>query len=204
VIYAYAHIRGGGEFGQKWHDNGRMLLKKNTFTDFINCAAFLEKQQFTSPRHMIISGGSAGGLLIGAVLNMHPELFGLAIAEVPFVDVLNTMMDNTLYGVVPEYEEWGNPADSTAFNYIRSYCPYQNVSRQAYPKILVLEGISDPRVNYWESLKWTAKLRAYKTDANPLLLHLTAEGHLGASGRYEYTKEVAFQYAWILSNLGRM
>ncbi|HNX00629.1 MAG TPA: S9 family peptidase [Candidatus Cloacimonadota bacterium] len=201
-VYAYAHIRGGGELGQKWHDMGRMLNKKNTFTDFITCAELLQNQNYTSKEKTVIDGGSAGGMLIGAVVNMRPELFRIAIAEVPFVDVLNTMLDPNLFGVVPEYEEWGNPNDPIYGEYIQSYCPYQNVKAQNYPTMLITEGLNDPRVNFWESLKWTAKLRSMKTDQNPLLLHMSMEGHLGASGRYSFTQEIAFQYAFILDQLG--
>jgi oligopeptidase B len=201
-IYAYAHVRGGGEFGQKWHDAGRMLNKMNTFTDFIACAQYLEDEKYTCKEKMVIDGGSAGGLLIGAVINMRPKLFQIAVAEVPFVDVLNTMLDPNLYGVVPEYEEWGNPDIPVYGDYILSYCPYQNVKAQNYPTLLITEGLNDPRVNYWESLKWTAKLRALKTDHNPLLLHMSMEGHLGASGRYGFTEEIAYTYAFILNLLG--
>ncbi len=201
-VYAYAHVRGGGEFGQKWHDAGRMLNKKNTFTDFNTCAKYLEDRLYTNRNKMVIDGGSAGGLLIGAVINMKSELFKIAVAEVPFVDVLNTMFDPNLYGVVPEYEEWGNPNVPTYADYILSYCPYQNVKRQKYPILFIAEGLNDPRVNYWECLKWTAKLRALKTDNNTQLLHMSMEGHLGASGRYGFTREIAYQYAFIIDQLG--
>jgi oligopeptidase B len=203
VIYAIAHVRGGGEMGRHWYDEGRMFNKKNTFTDFITCAQHCIQQGYTSASKLVITGGSAGGLLMGAVLNMQPQLFHAAIADVPFVDVINTMQDTTLSAVVSEYEEWGNPQIKEQFEYIFSYCPYQNVTAQNYPAMLVLGGFFDTRVNYWEPAKWTAKLRATKTDTNILLLHtnMTA-GHSGSSGRYDYLEEIAFTYAFIFDTLG--
>ena len=202
-IYAIAHVRGGGEFGKEWHDQGKMLNKKNTFTDFIACAEYLISENYTDPEKLVIEGGSAGGLLVGAVTNMRPDLFKVVIADVPFVDVLNTMLDPTLSATVSEYDEWGNPNDKIYFNYIRSYCPYQNVQSKNYPNILVLAGFHDPRVNYWEPAKWTAKLRNHKTDNNLLLLKTDmSAGHGGASGRFDYYKEVAFKYAFIFDIFG--
>jgi oligopeptidase B len=203
IIFATAHVRGGGELGRKWYDDGRLLNKKNTFTDFIDCAHYLIDNNFTAPQKLIIQGGSAGGLLIGAVINMRPDLFLAAIADVPFVDVLNTMFDPTLSAVESEYEEWGNPNEKEYFDYIRSYCPYQNVAAREYPHLLILAGYNDPRVSYWEPLKWIAKLRANKTDENLLLMKMNlASGHGGASGRDDYLKEIAFEYAFILQVLG--
>ncbi|HHE37812.1 MAG TPA: S9 family peptidase [Candidatus Cloacimonetes bacterium] len=202
-IYAIAHVRGGGEFGKEWHDQGKMLNKKNTFTDFIACAEYLISENYTDPEKLVIEGGSAGGLLVGAVTNMRPDLFKVVIADVPFVDVLNTMLDPTLSATVSEYDEWGNPNDKIYFDYIRSYCPYQNVQSKNYPNILVLAGFHDPRVNYWEPAKWTAKLRNHKTDNNLLLLKTDmSAGHGGASGRFDYYKEVAFKYAFIFDIFG--
>jgi oligopeptidase B len=204
IIFATAHVRGGGELGRKWYEDGKLMHKKNTFTDFIDCAEFLISQNYTNSKNLIIQGGSAGGLLIGAVINMRPDLFLAAIADVPFVDVLNTMFDPSLSAVESEYEEWGNPNDKVYFDYIRSYCPYQNTTRQDYPHLLILAGFNDPRVNYWESLKWTAKLRAIKTDKNLLLLNMTMNaGHGGSSGRFDYFKEIAFENAFILKLLGK-
>lgn len=203
VIYAIAHVRGGGEMGRQWYDQGRMLNKKNTFTDFITCARYCIEQGYTDSTRLIIQGGSAGGLLIGAVLNMQPQLFHAAIADVPFVDVINTMQDTTLSAVVSEYEEWGNPQIKEQFEYIYSYCPYQNVIAQDYPTLLVTGGFYDTRVNYWEPAKWTAELRAKKTDNNLLLLRINMNaGHSGSSGRYDYIEEIAFTYAFIFDTLG--
>ncbi|MEW5993565.1 MAG: S9 family peptidase [Candidatus Zixiibacteriota bacterium] len=202
-IYALAHIRGGGEMGEHWYDQGKMLNKKNTFTDFIACAEYLIAEKYTSPEHLIISGGSAGGLLMGAVTNMRPDLFKGVIADVPFVDVINTMLDPSIPLTVIEYEEWGNPNVEEYYDYIRSYSPYDNVEAKGYPNILITAGLNDPRVQYWEPAKWTAKLRATKTDTNRLLLKTNmGAGHGGASGRYDYLKEIAFEYAFILDLFG--
>ncbi len=200
ISYAIAHVRGGKEMGEEWYEQGKMLNKKNTFTDFIACSQFLLENKIAGK--LIIEGGSAGGLLVGAVCNMRPDLFYAAIADVPFVDVLNTMLDPTLSAVVSEYEEWGNPQDFEQYKYILSYAPYENVSAQDYPHILALAGFYDTRVNYWEPAKWVAKLRKTKTDDNLLLL-LTdfSAGHSGASGRYDYLKEIAFTYSFILKVL---
>lgn len=201
VVYAIAHVRGGKEMGEYWYEQGKMLNKKNTFTDFIACSEFLKQESYTNK--LIIDGGSAGGLLMGAVTNMRPDLFHGVIADVPFVDVLNSMLDPTLSAVVSEYEEWGNPNEEIYFNYIRSYSPYDNVTRQDYPPMLVLAGFYDTRVNFWEPAKWVAKLRANKTDDNLLLLQTNMNaGHGGSSGRYDYLKEIALTYAFVLNILG--
>lgn len=203
-VFAIAHIRGGAELGEEWHDHGKLLEKKNTFSDFIACAEHLISSGYTSPDHLAIMGGSAGGLLLGAVLNARPELFQLAIAKVPFVDTLNTMLDPTLPLTMSEYEEWGNPEEKQYYDYIRSYSPYDNVAAREYPTMLVTAGLNDPRVSYWEPAKWVAKLRALKTDSNLLLLKTDmGSGHFGPSGRYESIKETAFDYAFLLHALGR-
>ncbi len=202
-VFAIAHIRGGAELGEEWRDHGKLLEKKNTFTDFIACAEHLIAQRYTSSSRLGIMGGSAGGLLMGAVLNLRPELFHAAIAKVPFVDTLNTMLDPTLPLTMAEYEEWGNPEDEQYYKYIRSYSPYDNVTAREYPMMLVTAGLNDPRVSYWEPAKWVAKLRALKTDSNILLLKTDLEsGHFGPSGRYETIKETAFDYAFLLMALG--
>jgi len=202
-VYAIAHIRGGSDLGKTWHDAGKMLNKRNTFSDFIAAADLLSKEKYTQPKRLAIMGGSAGGLLMGAVVNMRPDLFGAVIAKVPFVDVLSTMMDATLPLTVGEYEEWGNPADEKAYSYMRSYSPYDNVESQAFPNMLVTAGLNDPRVSYWEPAKWVAKLRAVKKDNNLLLLKTNmGAGHFGASGRYERYKETAFDYAFLFQALG--
>jgi oligopeptidase B len=192
-------VRGGGELGKPWHDAGKLLHKKNTFTDFLACAQTLIRRKYTSSKQLAIMGGSAGGLLIGAVLNLRPGLFRAAVAEVPFVDVLNTMLDPTLPLTVSEYEEWGNPGDKEYYHYIKSYSPYENVAPREYPAMLVTAGLNDPRVAYWEPAKWVARLRALKKDGNQLLLKTTlGGGHFGVSGRYEHIKETAFLYAFVL------
>ncbi|MGQ9610423.1 MAG: S9 family peptidase [bacterium] len=201
-IYAIAHIRGGEEMGRYWYEQGKLLNKKNTFTDFISCAEHLIAEKYTSSRKLVISGASAGGLLMGAVTNMRPDLFNTVIAKVPFVDVINTMLDPSIPLTTVEYEEWGNPDDKEYFDYIKSYSPYDNVSAKDYPNILITASLNDPRVQYWEPAKWTAKLRALKTDNNILLLKTNmGAGHGGASGRYDYLKEIAFEYAFILKCL---
>jgi oligopeptidase B len=204
VTVAIAHVRGGGEFGKKWHDAGRMLNKRNTFTDFITCAEHLVAERYTAPDRLAISGGSAGGLLIGAVLNMSPALFKVAVAHVPFVDVLNTMLDPTLPLTVGEFEEWGNPQDKTHYEYMASYSPYDNVAPRAYPSLLVKSAYNDSQVMYFEPAKWVARLRAVKTDRNPLLLAMDLDpaGHGGKSGRYERLRENAFVMAFVLTQLG--
>lgn len=202
-IFAIAHIRGGGEMGRPWYEDGKLLNKKNTFTDFIACAEHLIAQEYTSPGRLAIQGGSAGGLLMGAVTNMRPDLFKAVVAQVPFVDVINTMLDASIPLAVIEYEEWGNPNDPAYYDYMRSYSPYDNVEPKAYPNILITAGLNDPRVAYWEPAKWTAKLRSAKTNDNRLLMRTNmGAGHGGASGRYDYLKEIAFDYAFILDTLG--
>lgn len=201
-VYAIAHIRGGGMLGRPWYEDGKLLKKKNTFTDFIACAEHLIKQKYTRPEKIAIAGGSAGGLLMGAVVNMRPDLFKAMIAHVPFVDVLNTMLDPTIPLTVIEYDEWGNPNIKEYYDYIKSYSPYDNVTAQNYPHMLITAGLNDPRVQYWEPAKWTAKLRATKTDQNLLILKTNmGAGHMGQSGRYDYLKEIAFDYAFILDRL---
>lgn len=202
-IYARAHVRGGGEMGRRWYLDGKLLSKMNTFTDFIACADDLIERGYTSADRLVISGASAGGLLIGAVLNMRPGLFAAAVADVPFVDALNTMLDPTIPLTVTEYEEWGNPSEERYYHYIKRYSPYDNVAPQDYPPLLVTAGLNDPRVQYWEPAKWTARLRAVKTDRNPLLLKTDmGSGHLGQTDRYDALREVAFEYAFILSLFG--
>jgi oligopeptidase B len=203
VTIAMAHIRGGGEMGKAWHDDGRMMKKKNTFTDFIASAEFLHAGKYSSPDRTVIEGGSAGGLLMGAVANMRPDLFKAVVSKVPFVDVVNTMLDESLPLTVGEFEEWGNPKKKDEYDYIRSYCPYSNLSKQAYPSILVKTSFNDSQVMYWEPAKYVAKLRTLKTDDHPLLLKTNmAAGHGGASGRYDFLREVAFDYAYMLGQLG--
>jgi len=201
-VFAIAHIRGGAELGEEWHDQGKLLQKNNTFIDFIACAEHLICTHYTSSNRLAIMGGSAGGFLMGAVLNMRPELFHAAIAKVPFVDTLNTMLDPTLPLTMAEYEEWGNPEEKQYYDYIRSYSPYDNVVPREYPTMLVTAGLNDPRVSYWEPAKWVAKLRALKKDSNVLLLKTNmGSGHFGPSGRYQGIKETAFDYAFLLQAL---
>ncbi|HWQ12354.1 MAG TPA: S9 family peptidase [Roseiflexaceae bacterium] len=200
---AIAHVRGGGELGEEWYRQGRVLTKRNTFTDFIACAEHLIAQGYTTPRQLAIRGRSAGGLLIGAVVMMRPELFGAAIAEVPFVDVVTTQSDPGIPLVEQEYEEWGDPRVREQYEYMRSYSPYDNVQQRDYPAILATAGLHDPRVQYWEPAKWVAKLRANRTDDRPLLLRTEmAGGHRGPSGRYDHLRETAFQWAFVLDALG--
>ena len=202
-VYAIAHVRGGGELGSKWHKSGKMLNKKNTFTDFIDCAEYLIEEKYTTSEKLVIEGGSAGGLLVGAVVNMRPELFKAAVADVPFVSLINTMMDPSLSATVAEYEEWGNPKKKEYFEYMISYCPYRNIVEQEYPAMMITAGFNDPRVNYWEPAKWVAKLRVNKTDDNLLLLYTNMEaGHAGSSGRFNYLKETARTYAFVFDVLG--
>jgi len=202
VIYAIAHVRGGGEKGSNWHYDGALLRKKNSFTDFIACAEFLIDQGYTSSNNLAISGGSAGGLLVGAVVNMRPDLFQVAVAQVPAVDILNILTDSSNPGRSFQFREWGNPAYRSYYDYIRSYSPYDNVSNQEYPHMLVTAGFNDPRIPYWGPAKWTAKLREYKTDDNIILLKTSmSSGHSGTDGRYESLKETAFIYAFILKYL---
>ncbi|MEO0835541.1 MAG: S9 family peptidase [Cyanobacteria bacterium J06642_3] len=201
-VVAIAHIRGGEEMGRKWYEDGKFLNKKNTFTDFIACAEHLIEQKWTSCDRLVISGGSAGGLLMGAVVNLRSDLFKVVVANVPFVDVLTTILDASLPLTVQEWEEWGNPNEPEYYEYIKSYSPYDNVEAKDYPAMLITAGLNDPRVKYWEPAKWTAKLRKLKTDDNLLLLKTNmSAGHGGASGRYEYLKETAFEYAFVLDQL---
>jgi oligopeptidase B len=200
VVVAIAHIRGGGEMGKTWHDQGRMMHKKNTFTDFIAAAEHLIAQKYTARERLVITGGSAGGLLMGAVINMRPDLFKAVVAEVPFVDVINTMSDASLPLTVGEFEEWGNPKVKAEYDYMKSYCPYTNTVAKAYPTMLVKTSLNDSQVMYWEPAKWVAKLRAVKTDHNPLIFKINmGAGHGGSSGRYDALRELAFNYAFILS-----
>jgi oligopeptidase B len=203
VIYAVAHVRGGGDLGKAWHEAGHMLNKLNTFTDFIAVAESLIRERYTSSDRLAISGGSAGGLLIGAVTNMRPDLFKVVLLQVPFVDVLSTMLDPSLPLTVGEYEEWGNPQIKQYYQYMRQYSPYDNIVRQAYPAMLVQTSLNDSEVMYWEPAKYVAKLRAMKTDTNPLLLVINmGAGHGGASGRYDYLHEIAYDFAFMLDQLG--
>src|ERR1700730_2434827 len=187
VVYAIAHIRGGGDLGKKWHDQGRMLSKKNTFTDFIAVAESVIADRYASKDRLVIEGGSAGGLLMGAVTNMRPDLFKAVVSRVPFVDVINTMLDESLPLTVGEFEEWGNPKNEAEYRYMKSYSPYDNVAARAYPTMLVKSSYNDSQVMYWEPAKYVAKLRALKTDANPLVFHINMDpaGHGGKSGRYD-------------------
>jgi oligopeptidase B len=203
VIYAIAHIRGGGEMGKKWHDDGKMMKKKNTFTDFTSAAEHLIVQKYTAPSLLAIQGGSAGGLLMGAVTNLRPDLYKAVVSQVPFVDVMNSMLDASLPLTVGEYLEWGNPNEAAAYKYMRSYSPYDNLEKKAYPAMLVETSLNDSQVMYWEPAKYVAKLRTLKTDSNPLLLKTNMDaGHGGASGRYDYLKEIAITYSFVLSQLG--
>jgi oligopeptidase B len=197
-VFAMAHIRGGQDLGRQWYEDGKMMKKKNTFTDFINCGEFLVKNKYTSPKHLYAQGGSAGGLLIGAVVNMKPELWNGVIAQVPFVDVVNTMLDESIPLTTNEYDEWGNPNNKDAYFYMKSYSPYENIEAKNYPNMLVTTGLHDSQVQYFEPAKWVAKLRDKKKDGNILLLKTDmAYGHGGASGRFDFLKDVAFNYAFL-------
>jgi oligopeptidase B len=203
VVCAIAHVRGGGEMGKKWHDQGRMFAKKNTFTDFVAVAEHLIRERWTSKDRLAIEGVSAGGLLVGAVVNMRPDLFVAAIARVPFVDVINTMLDATLPLTVGEFEEWGDPRVREQYEYMRSYSPYDNIAARAYPAMLIKTSFNDSQVMYWEPAKYVARLREMKTDSNPLVFKVNmAGGHGGSSGRYDKLKEAAFDYAFLLTQLG--
>lgn len=202
VIYAIAHIRGGGELGEAWHDGARMMTKRNTFTDFIACADYLASSRYTTHARMVIEGGSAGGLLVGATINLRPDVCMAAILTVPFVDVLNTMCDPSLPLTTGEYIEWGNPNNQSEYNYIKSYSPYDNIVGKNYPAMLLMTSLNDSQVPYWEAAKFTAKMRDLKTDSNPLLLRINMEaGHGGASGRFDRLHETAFQYTFGLAML---
>jgi oligopeptidase B len=201
-VFAIAHVRGGGELGRGWYEDGKFMNKTNTFSDFIACASHLIDQGYTGSRKLAIRGRSAGGLLIGAVVTMRPDLFSCAVAQVPFVDVVTTMLDETVPLTVTEFEEWGNPSDIEYYEYMKSYSPYDNVSAADYPAMLVTAGLNDPRVGYWEPAKWVAKLRAANQDGRPLLLQTEmGAGHSGPSGRYESWREEAFVSAFVVSQL---
>jgi oligopeptidase B len=203
VVFAVGHIRGGGDLGKTWHDQGRMMSKKNTFTDFIAVAEALIADKYTSKDRLVIEGGSAGGLLMGAVTNMRPDLFHAVIARVPFVDVINSMLDESLPLTVGEFEEWGNPKIKEQYEYMKSYSPYDNIAAKAYPAMLVKTSFDDSQVMYWEPAKYVAKLRATKTDQNPLIFKINmAGGHGGSSGRYDRLKETAFDYAFLFREVG--
>jgi oligopeptidase B len=198
--FAIAHIRGGQEMGRQWYEDGKLMKKKNTFTDFIDCSQFLIQEKFTSKEHLYALGGSAGGLLMGAVVNMAPELYNGVIAAVPFVDVVNTMLDESIPLTTNEFDEWGNPKNKDAYLYMKSYSPYENVEKKNYPNMLVTTGLHDSQVQYFEPSKWVAKLRDMKTDNNLLLLHTNMNfGHGGASGRFDYLKDVALNFAFLLN-----
>ncbi len=203
AVLALAHVRGGGDLGKRWHDSGRMMRKRNTFTDFIAAAEHLVAEGYGARERLVIEGGSAGGLLVGAVANMRPDLFRAALLQVPFVDVVNTMLDESLPLTVGEFEEWGNPKEREAYDYIRSYCPYSNLAARGYPAMLVRTSFHDSQVMYWEPAKYVARLRTLKTDRRPLLLETNmAAGHGGSSGRYDRLREIAFDYAFILWQMG--
>ena len=198
-IYAIAHIRGGEYLGRAWYEDGKLLNKKNTFTDFIDISKYLIDQKYTSQEHLYAMGGSAGGLLMGVVANKAPELYNGIIAAVPFVDVVTTMLDESIPLTTGEYDEWGNPNEEKYYNYMLSYSPYDNVKKQNYPNMLITTGLHDSQVQYWEPAKWVARLRELKTDNNKLIFHINMDaGHGGASGRFEALKEVAEEYAFLL------
>ena len=204
-VLARTHIRGGSDLGRQWYEDGKFLKKKNTFLDFIACAEFLIQEKYTKAGEIVISGGSAGGMLVGAAVNMRPELFKAVVAHVPFVDVVNTMLDDTLPLTTIEYEEWGNPHKEEFFEYIKSYSPYDNVEKKAYPHFFITAGLNDPRVTYWEPAKWVAKLREYKTDENLLFLHTNmGAGHAGQSGRFASLKEDAMEFVFLLKLFNRL
>ena len=199
-VYAIAHIRGGQEMGRPWYDDGKMMKKMNTFFDFIDCGEHVVREKYTSPDRLVAHGGSAGGLLMGAIANLRPDLWRAVVADVPFVDVINTMLDESIPLTAQEWEQWGNPKVAEHYAYMRRYSPYDNVETKAYPRMLITSGVNDPRVAFWEPVKWIAKLRALKADTNPLLLKMEmGSGHGGASGRYERIKEQAFRYAFIVT-----
>ena len=203
AVFALAHVRGGGDLGKAWHDDGRMQHKLNTFTDFIDCGQYLVDRRICRRDGLVIQGGSAGGLLMGAVTNLRPDLFHAVLAQVPFVDVINTMLDPSLPLTVTEFEEWGDPSKPADFAYIRRYSPYDNLARGAYPAMLVKTSLNDSQVGFWEPTKYVARLRALRTDTNPLLLRCNmGAGHGGASGRYDALHDLAFDYAWILGEMG--
>jgi oligopeptidase B len=203
VVVAIAHIRGSGDLGKPWHDEGKMMKKKNTFSDFVDATEYLASNGYGDRTRIAAEGGSAGGLLMGAITNLRPDLYRVILSHVPFVDVMNTMLDASLPLTVGEYEEWGNPNEKPAYDYMRSYSPYDNLKPGDYPAILVKTSFNDSQVMYWEPAKYTAKLRTLKKDDRPLLLKTNmAAGHGGASGRYDYLHEIAFDYAFMLTQLG--
>jgi oligopeptidase B len=203
-IFAIAHIRGGQEMGRQWYEDGKMFKKKNTFTDFVDCAEFLIDEQYTAPDNLFAMGGSAGGLLMGAVVNMAPDLFKGVVAKVPFVDVVTTMLDDDIPLTTGEFDEWGNPDELESYMYMLEYSPYDQVKAQNYPHMLVTTGLHDSQVQYWEPAKWVAKLREMKTDDNILLLRTDMEtGHGGASGRFQIYREIAQEYAFLLDLAGK-
>jgi oligopeptidase B len=202
-LYAIAHVRGGGELGRRWYEDGKLLHKTNTFTDFVACARHLVAEGWTSADGLVARGGSAGGMLMGAVVNLAPQLFKAVVAEVPFVDCLTTILDDTLPLTVLEWEEWGNPKDDAeAYAYLKSYSPYDNLSAGPHPEMLVTAGLTDPRVSYWEPAKWVAKLRATDPDARVLLKTEMGAGHQGPSGRYDAWRDEAFVLAFVLRSVG--
>jgi len=204
MAYAIAHIRGGDEMGYRWREDGMLMKKKNTFNDFIDCADYLVKDKWTTNKRLVIEGGSAGGLLMGAVVNQRPDLFRAVHTAVPFVDVMNTMMDASLPLTVGEYLEWGNPQEKAAYDYMKTYSPYDNLEKRAYPAMLVTSSFNDSQVMYWEPAKYVARLRTLKADNTPLLLKMKMDpaGHGGASGRYDRLKDTAFEYAWLMKQVG--
>ena len=197
-VYVIAHIRGGEDLGRMWYENGKLLAKLNTFFDFIDCADYLIAEKWTTPKHLYAEGGSAGGLLMGAVVNFRPELWNGVIAQVPFVDVVTTMLDETIPLTTGEYDEWGNPNEEEYYHYIKSYSPYDNIEAKEYPNMFITTGLHDSQVQYWEPAKWIAKLRDMKTDTNMLIMDCNMEtGHGGASGRFEALKETAKEFAFL-------
>jgi oligopeptidase B len=204
VSVAIAHVRGGGELGKRWHDDGRMMAKRNTFTDFIAAADHLVKDGYTAVDRLVIEGGSAGGLLMGAVLNLRPDCAAAAVLRVPFVDVINTMLDESLPLTVGEFEEWGNPKIREQYEYMKTYCPYTNLDARRYPALLVKTSLHDSQVMYWEPAKYVARMRAVGAARVPPLFKVNMDaGHGGASGRYDYLREIAFDYAFILTRLAQ-
>jgi len=198
-VFAIAHIRGGEEMGRSWYENGKLLKKKNTFYDFIDCSKSLIEEGYCSSKNLYAAGGSAGGLLMGAVINIEPDLYNGVIAHVPFVDVVTTMLDESIPLTTGEYDEWGNPNNEEYYHYMKSYSPYDNIDKKDYPNLLVTTGLHDSQVQYWEPAKWVAKLRELKTDDRLLLLKTNmSAGHGGASGRFEYLKEIALDYAFLM------
>ena len=202
-VYAIAHIRGSETLGRTWYEDGKMMNKKNTFFDFIDCGKYLVEKKYGSPEKLFAMGGSAGGLLMGAIVNYEPKMWKAIVAQVPFVDVLTTMLDESIPLTTGEFDEWGNPKQKEAYDYIKTYSPYDNVEPKDYPNMLITTGLHDSQVQYWEPAKWVAKLRELKTDDNILLLKTQMDfGHSGASGRFEGLKEVALEYAFILNLAG--